>query len=255
LEFSGRAGSPLPAANINDGALGERALPKPTIPFRLTLAHHFLTEYSHEKARRKFPDSARNTRQQGILSRYINSWAMKIPLFICLMVLAISCSTSMQPPKNSTDPALSSEEKLLWFWFAGDGPKMSLQVCLDEKIIYQTTFPICHAKRSSAHSNGQEKSLHFLFDAPRAMVWQGYKDADETTPPNQRILGDIWLAGAGPDCLILGITFRGQQSIYMNTLHIAYPNQRDESLIASGLVIITTPLEENKAKTSNKSIQ
>jgi hypothetical protein len=129
---------------------------------------------------------------------------------------------------------------------------MSLQVYLDQKIIYETTFHILHAKRSSAYSKGQEKALHYSFTAPRAIVWQGYKDADETSPANQKILGDIWLAGADPDCLILGITFGGRDSNYMNTLHIAHAYQRDESIIASGLIIVTAPIEEKKTKTPNK---
>jgi hypothetical protein len=176
---------------------------------------------------------------------------MKLPIFICLLVLAASCSTSSPSAKNSRGFEVGSEEKPVWFWFAGDGPQMSLQVRLDQKIIFETTFPIRHAKRSGAYSKGQEKVLHYSFTAPRAIVWQGYKDEDETTTASQKILGDVWLAGADPDCLILGISFGGRDSNYMNTLHIAHPNQRDESIIASGLIIVTLPIEEMKTKASN----
>ncbi|MBI3853879.1 MAG: hypothetical protein HY298_26945 [Verrucomicrobia bacterium] len=175
---------------------------------------------------------------------------MRLSIYIGLLMLATSCSTSNPSAKNSRDPEVGSEEKPVWFWFAGDGPQMSLQVRLDQKIIYETKFPIRHAKRSSAYSKGQEKAIHYSFTSARAIVWQGYKDADETTAANQKILGDIWLAGADPDCLILGIAFGGQDSNYMNTLHIAHPNQRDESTIASGLVIFTAPIEGKKTKAS-----
>ena len=137
-------------------------------------------------------------------------------------------------------PALASQEELVWFWFAScGGPQMKLEVRLDEKIIYQSSFPLCQAKRSSDHSQGQSRQLHFTFNAPRTIVWQGYRDEDNTTNPNQVIEGDIWLAGADPDALLLGVSFIAHNTIYMNTIHIAHPTRRDVSEIASGLVIIT----------------
>ncbi len=127
---------------------------------------------------------------------------------------------------------------------------MRLEVRLDQKIIYQSCFPLCRAERASAHSDGQKKKLHFVFNAPRSIVWQGYRDEDNTTHPNQEIEGDIWLAGADPDAMLLGVSFVSRGSIYMNTLHIAYPDQREVSEIEPGLVVITEPVgyqdQENK---------
>ena len=60
--------------------------------------------------------------------------------------------------------------------------------------------------------------------------------------PDQEIEGNIWLAGADPDAMILGVSFVSRGSIYMNTLHIAYPDRRQISEIEPGLIIITEPM-------------
>jgi hypothetical protein len=143
----------------------------------------------------------------------------------------------------TASPALASQEEPVWFWFAScGGLVMKLEVRLDQNIIYQSSFPLCRAERSSVYSEGQKKKLDFVFNAPRAIVWQGYRDEDNTTDPNQEIKGDIWLAGADPNAVILGVSFVSHGSIYMNTLHIAYPDRREVSEIESGLVIITEPV-------------
>jgi hypothetical protein len=126
---------------------------------------------------------------------------------------------------------------------------MKLEVRLDQKIIYQSSFSLCRAERSSAHSEGQKKNLDFVFTSPRAIVWQGYRDEDNTTDPNQEIEGGIWLAGADPDVMILGVSFMSRGAIYMNTLHIAYPDRRAVSEIEPGLVIITEPVRGTEEKT------
>lgn len=137
-------------------------------------------------------------------------------------------------------PALALAEEPVWFWFANcGGPKMNLELRLDKKIIYQSSFPLCHAQRSSEYNQGQSKKLHFTFNSPKTIVWEGYRDEDNTTNPNQKIESAIWLAGAEPDALLLGISFVADNTIYMNTIHIAHPTKRDVSKIASGLVLIT----------------
>ena len=147
-------------------------------------------------------------------------------------------------------PAVASQEGPVWFWFATcGGPVMKLEVRLDQNIIYQSSFPLCRAERSSAHSEGQKKTLDFVFNAPRAIVWQGYRDEDNTTDPNQEIKGNIWLAGADPNTMILGVSFVSRGSIYMNTLHIAYPDRREVSEIEPGLVVITEPIGPRGEKT------
>jgi hypothetical protein len=146
-------------------------------------------------------------------------------------------------------PALPSQEGPVWFWFTScGGPAMNLEVRLDQKVLYKSSFPLCRAERSSVHSQGQARKLHFVFRPRRAIVWQGYREEDDTTDANQRIEGDIWLAGADPDALLMGISFSSHDSIYLNTIHIAHPARRDQSEVASGLVVITNPVGLRKEK-------
>jgi hypothetical protein len=123
---------------------------------------------------------------------------------------------------------------------------MNLEVRLDRNVIYKSSFPLCRAERSSVHSQGQARKLHFSFKPRRAIVWRGYTAEDETTGPNQSIACDLWLAGADPDALLIGISFSTHDSIYMNTIHIAHPARRDQSEVASGLLLITNPVGLSK---------
>ncbi len=142
--------------------------------------------------------------------------------------------------------ALASQEGPVWFWFTTcGGPVMKLEVRLDQKTIYQFSFPACRTDRLSTNNVGQKKILEFVFNAPRAIVWQGYRDEDNTTNPDQEIEGNIWLAGAEPDAMILGVSFVSRGAIYMNTLHIAFPDRRHVSEIESGLVVITEPIKQS----------
>jgi len=122
---------------------------------------------------------------------------------------------------------------------------MKLEVRLDQKTIYQSSFPACRTDGLSTNNVGQKKILAFVFNAPRAIVWQGYRDEDNTTNPDQEIEGNIWLAGADPDAMILGVSFVSRGAIYMNTLHIAYPDRRHVSEIEPGLVVITEPIKQS----------
>jgi hypothetical protein len=164
---------------------------------------------------------------------------MMLRFFVRIMLLTAAIAS----------PALASQEGPVWFWFATcGGPIMKLEVRLDQRLIYQSSFPLCRSERSSAHSEGQKKKLEFAFKAPRAIVWQGYRDEDNTTGPDQEIEGNIWLAGADPDKMLLGVSFMSRDSIYMNTIHIAYSNRRSVSEIEPGLVVITKPIGHSAEK-------
>jgi len=143
----------------------------------------------------------------------------------------------------------ASQEGPVWFWFVTcGGPDMTLEIRLDKRIIFKSSFPLCHADRSSTYGRGAAKRLHFAFKPHRAIVWQGYRDEDDTSPANRAIECDIWLAGSDPDALLLGVSFNSSDTIYMNTIHIAGPTQRDQTEIASGLVVTTYPIKHGEEK-------
>ena len=154
-------------------------------------------------------------------------------------------------------PAIASEEGPVWFWFDDCGGRMlRLEVRVHDKVVYRSTFPICHAQRSTTHSKAQAtRRLDFEFTAPQAVVWEGYKDYKEIVPAGQRIQGSIWLAGADPDCMILGVWFGCPGNNYMNTLHIAFPDRRAEWSPSAGIVTFTAPVGESIWTPPNKSLQ
>lgn len=142
---------------------------------------------------------------------------------------------------------LAKDTERVWYWFAKcGGPAMTLEVKLDGTTISKTTFPICHALRDSLTSNNgnEQKRIEFPFRSKRTIVWTGYRDESDETKADELVEGSIWQAGADPDCLIIGVSFFSGDKILMNTLHIAYPEKRESSEIASGLVISTYPARQ-----------
>lgn len=135
-----------------------------------------------------------------------------------------------------------TQEGPVWFWFATcGGPLMTLEVRLDNRIVQKATFPLCHSNREAIQSQGQAGSIEFTFRPGRAIVWEGYREAKDRTAASDMLEGTIWEAGADPDALILGVSFVNGDRIVMNTVHIAHPAGRDESVVARGLVIRTYP--------------
>jgi hypothetical protein len=143
--------------------------------------------------------------------------------------------------------ALHAEEGPVWFWLSGcGGPDMAIEVRLDGKLLHKSVVPICRAVREDAAAQGQSSGrIEVRFTAPRAIVWEGYRDGPDRTKAGQELTLDIWQAGADPEDLLLGVDVMDGKAIHMNTLHIAHPFKRDRSEIASGLEVVTYRPEPN----------
>ncbi len=139
-----------------------------------------------------------------------------------------------------------TQDKPVWFWFATcGGPALTVEVQLDGIVLDKTTVPLCSAPRGSAAEQGQKEGrIEFTFAATRTIVWEGYRDTPDKTPAGQHIEGNIWLAGADPDALILGVSFVTGKTILMNTTHIARPKERVVTGIGRGLVLVTYPAKQ-----------
>jgi hypothetical protein len=136
-----------------------------------------------------------------------------------------------------------AQEAPVWFWFANcAGPTMALEVRLDRRVIFKSSFPLCHAEPPIGRRTSSPHMLSFRLNSDRAIKWEGYRDDNPVSPAHHAIRGDIWLAGSDPDDLLLGVSFMDSKMIYMNTIHIARPNQRDQSEIETGLTITTYPI-------------
>lgn len=119
---------------------------------------------------------------------------------------------------------------------------MTLEVRFDDRIVQKSMFPLCRATRETINRQGQDGRIEFTWRPNRVIVWQGYRETDDRTAANEVIEVNIWEAGADPDALTLGVTVMNRNRILMNTLHVAHPAARDESAIAKGLVVRTSPV-------------
>jgi len=130
---------------------------------------------------------------------------------------------------------------------------MALEIRLHGKVVFRSSFPVCRADPSTVTLQGEaSKVLHFTFKPHRAIVWGGYREGDDTTLAHQTIAGDIWLAGREPDVLLLGVAFTSLNKVYMNTVHVCHPAQRDRTLITSGLFVTTYPAGQAERKQVKK---
>jgi hypothetical protein len=151
---------------------------------------------------------------------------------------ALSCVLAMA----SCLPASSQEERV-WFWFSSCGPsKLVLQAKLDSQLIYGATIPICRKERDRDDGSGENKTLSFSAKPAHAIKWEGYRDDNPITKAGTALTLDLWQAGADPGALLIGVTVSDGHQLYMNTIHIAYPDKPSSTVLADGLVIDTRPL-------------
>jgi len=138
--------------------------------------------------------------------------------------------------------ARASEEGPVWFWYSNcGGPTMVIEVRLDKQLLHTTSVPLCHAQRDDTRTQDESRSVIVRFTPSRAIEWSGYRDQPDVSPPGHKLELTLWQAGADPDDLLIGVSAAGDEMLYMNTIHIAHPSQRDESEIADGLVVVTYP--------------
>jgi len=145
--------------------------------------------------------------------------------------IALYCLLCSVPGRAYADPDT-------WQWFGNcpSAQSLAIRVALDGKSLFHRVVPICRT------AIRDKRSLTFAFTAPRRITWTGYGDTDLQTSKAERIEGDIWLAGAQVDGLLLGINFSTKTTIVMNTVHRAKPAEQTQSEIERGLVITTEPV-------------
>lgn len=138
---------------------------------------------------------------------------------------------------------LGAQEEQAWFWFATcGGPTMAVEVQFDRRTIQKVTTPVCRAPRSGAGRQGQASTIEFAFRPARMVRWVGYKDSPQRTRGGERLELTLWQAGADADSLTIGVSILAADAILMNTVHIAHPRRRDESILARGLTLATYPV-------------
>lgn len=131
----------------------------------------------------------------------------------------------------------SGAEKV-WYWFDGchNGKMLGLEVLLDGKPVYRTEFRACLLERKITKSD--IKAFYFS----GGPTFQG----EYHTRKAEKIEGNVWQAGADPDALLLGVSFKTRDQILLNTIHIARPDKITESKIDSGMMVRTFPLKTRR---------
>ena len=145
---------------------------------------------------------------------------------VVLLVLAL-----MSPVFAQHTPATSDQ---LWSWFGSCGAKrfMGIQIALNGKVIYRSSFPVCPIGDRS-----KEVQKTVVFSMKGGHVFQG----EYHTTAAQTIEGNIWQAGADPGVILLGMSFDSQNQILLNTVHIAKVGRESRTEIDRGLIVRTFP--------------
>lgn len=123
---------------------------------------------------------------------------------------------------------------------------MKLEVQLDKKTVFTTTFSVALTGRTAIPQRSYSKKIRFSFKPERSIIWSGYRDDDVVSAAKRRIVCDIWMAGADEDGIILGVSFDRCSAILMNTLHLGLPTAVAQSEITGGLMVVTSPVTEKK---------
>lgn len=135
-------------------------------------------------------------------------------------------------------------EPVVWHWFAtcGSADSLMLDVNVDGKAIFDSTFAICHLRRTEIKPEPQERLLTFTFDAaPRRFGAQYH-----ATEP-ERIVGTVWEAGRKGNAIVLGVSFATAERVLLNTRHVARPDRAGRSEWIRGLVVTTRPVRHARA--------
>src|SRR5213078_2549798 len=82
-------------------------------------------------------------------------------------LFAAVCALALMPVPASGQAPPSSREQLVWHWFGAcaSSDSLILEFHLDGKLVYSSTFPICHVRRSDIRPEPQQRLLTFDFDA------------------------------------------------------------------------------------------
>jgi len=155
----------------------------------------------------------------------------KVGLY-CWLTSGDTYMVTLEPPQAETVPSP------VWRWFqtCSESTTMGVDVVLEGKLVYRSSFPICNGAGAPNNSDGKQKTLSFSFNGGH--LFQG----EYHTAPAQRVKGNIWQAGADLDDLILGVSFATKNQVLLNTVYTVRPGRASESEVDRGIVVKTYPV-------------
>ena len=137
---------------------------------------------------------------------------------------------------------------LVWNIKCHSPTMIAIRVRLDSTTLYRSSLPVCRWERQ--YEDGKSS---FRFSSPKALVWYGYRSDEDTTGANTGFEIKLWQAGGEADAIELGIIAEAPDGLHMNAIHMLLPGERNETTLASGLVVETWPEASRSSRRRAKS--
>ena len=147
---------------------------------------------------------------------------------IAALIMAVVSPTAVSGPTR-----LSTPDEVVWHWFSAcsKGKKVELQVLLDGKAVYGSSFSACSMRRAEITPEPKQRILAFVL--PKG----GHRRLGVHTA--LEIEGNVWEAGGDPDAILLGVSFATKDRILLNAIHVVNMLGASQSDLAPGLVVKT----------------
>jgi len=157
--------------------------------------------------------------------------------FVLALALALAAN-----PGTRCGQAASTAPEMLWYWLPDcrDSKVMRLEVLLNGKSIYQSSFSICRVRPADVRAGQTPQTVAFTFKGGH--LFQG----EHRTVPTQTVEGSIWQAGGEPDGLLLGVSFSTKDRVLLNSVHFVKPDRTSETKLDPGLFIRTYPIPRSR---------
>jgi len=119
---------------------------------------------------------------------------------------------------------------------------MGIEIAVEGRTIYRSTFHACHLRRSDRINEVQQKSMDQFYFSGGHTIQDKYH-----TSKGEQIEGDVWEAGADRDDIVLGVSFMTRNQELLNTIHIVKPGKATQSTLDRHVVIKTYPIAGSKS--------
>ncbi len=106
--------------------------------------------------------------------------------------------------------------------------KLTVELLVDGQRKYRKTISICQIERNTLPGGTMSTTLQTErshFGEPRLTLLEAV----------------FWEAGADPDALVLGVSFASKERVWLNSLHVAFPDKEARTELAPGVSIKSYP--------------
>ena len=160
-----------------------------------------------------------------------------------LLLPGAAIALALMPGTLSGQAPPSAREEVVWHWFGACAGRdsMVLEVRLDGKPVYASTFPMCKQRRSQIKPERQQRLLEFHFEAVPRRFGPRSRAADP-----EPIGGTIWETGGEPNAILLGLSIAAEDQVLLNMHYTARMDAESRSERVRGLVITTHPRHSPK---------